>query len=98
MLGQVRAAAGGPFDLRADRLMRVQLLQLSEQEHVLSMVMHHIVSDGWSAEVLIEEVTKLYESYVHGGSGAEVLAPLPIQYAGYAQWQRQWLQGEGWER
>ncbi|WP_175597195.1 non-ribosomal peptide synthetase [Peristeroidobacter soli] len=81
-----------PFDLRQRPLIRGRLLRLQPQSHVLLITMHHIVSDGWSTNVLIRELTQLYSAFA---SGAEAtLEPLPIQYADYAQWQRQWLRGE----
>ena len=58
---------------------------------MLLLTLHHIVSDGWSNGILVREVSALYEAYVRGESGP--LDPLPIQYADYALWQRQWLQG-----
>src|ERR1051326_74800 len=81
-----------PFDLACGPLWRGQLIRLSAAEHVLLFTMHHIVSDGWSMNVLTREVSALYEAYVNGGAAA--LAELPIQYADYAVWQREWLQGE----
>src|SRR6185369_14783161 len=80
------------FDLAQGPLWRVQLLRLSAAEHVLLCTMHHIVSDGWSMEILVREVSALYEAYAAGRAPA--LAELPIQYADYAVWQREWLQGE----
>ncbi|MFL6286654.1 MAG: amino acid adenylation domain-containing protein, partial [Pyrinomonadaceae bacterium] len=81
-----------PFDLSRGPLLRVQLLKLAEEEHVALFTMHHIVSDGWSMGVLVKEVAALYEAY---GEGRESpLAELPVQYADYAVWQRQRLQGE----
>src|SRR6185369_10534368 len=81
-----------PFDLERGPLWRAQLIQLSATEHVLLFTMHHIISDGWSMGVLIQEVSALYETYVNGGEST--LAELPIQYADFAVWQREWLQGE----
>src|SRR6185369_4313184 len=80
------------FDLAQGPLWRVQLLRLGEAEHVLLCTMHHIVSDGWSMEILVREVSALYEAFAAGREPA--LAELPIQYADYAVWQREWLQGE----
>ncbi|MCD0256651.1 hypothetical protein JWH11_00235, partial [Xanthomonas melonis] len=68
------------------------LLRLSAQEHVLLVTQHHIVSDGWSIGVMIGEVTALYAAFSQGQP--DPLPPLAIQYADYALWQRQWLQGE----
>ncbi|MFL6284301.1 MAG: amino acid adenylation domain-containing protein, partial [Pyrinomonadaceae bacterium] len=81
-----------PFDLSEAPLMRAQLLRLSEEEHVALFTMHHIVSDGWSMGVLVKEVAALYEAYSRGEESP--LPELPIQYADYAVWQRQRLQGE----
>ncbi|AEI67143.1 non-ribosomal peptide synthase/polyketide synthase [Corallococcus macrosporus] len=85
-----------PFDLARGPLLRVTLLKLSEQEHVLVLVMHHIVSDGWSMGILVREVTSLYEAFAQGRSSP--LPDLPVQYADYAVWQREWLRGEVLER
>ncbi len=80
------------FDLTADLMLRAKLLTLSENDYVLVATMHHIASDGWSTGVLIHELSQLYQAYVDGRENP--LSPLPIQYADYAHWQRQWLQGE----
>ena len=82
-----------PFDLQTGPLIRARLLREDEELHVLIITMHHIVSDGWSMGVLIREFSRLYSAYVGGGSDCG-LQSLPIQYADYAQWQREWLQGE----
>jgi hypothetical protein len=81
-----------PFDLSSGPLLRVRLLRLSEDEHVLLFSMHHIISDGWSMGVLVREMGLLYEAYSQGRESP--LPELPIQYADYAHWQREWLQGE----
>jgi amino acid adenylation domain-containing protein/FkbH-like protein len=81
-----------PFDLSAGPLLRARVLRLREQEHVLLCTMHHIISDGWSMEVLTRELTTLYEAYAKGEPSP--LPKLPIQYADYAHWQREWLHGE----
>ena len=81
-----------PFDLGRGPLLRVRLLELSARESVLLLGMHHIISDGWSLDVLVRELSLLYGAYVRGEEPK--LAPLPLQYADYASWQRQWLQGE----
>src|SRR5215213_7048183 len=81
-----------PFDLEAGPLLRVRLLRLSEREHVLLLTMHHIVSDGWSMGVLVRELCALYETFSQGGESP--LPPLTVQYADYAQWQREHLTGE----
>jgi hypothetical protein len=85
-----------PFDLSAGPLLRAQLLRVAGEEHVVLVTMHHIVSDGWSMNLLVREVSRLYEAY---RSGLESPLPaLPIQYADYAAWQREWLNGEVGER
>ena len=81
-----------PFDLARGPLLRATLLRLDEEEHVLLMTMHHIVSDGWSMGVFFREVSALYEAY--STDSPSPLPELPIQYADFAIWQRQWLQGE----
>ncbi|MEH2381704.1 MAG: amino acid adenylation domain-containing protein [Nostoc sp.] len=84
--------AAKPFNLATDSLIRGTLLALSDSEHVLLLTMHHIVSDGWSIGVFIQELTTLYYAFVEGKPSP--LPELPIQYADFALWQRQWLQGE----
>ena len=87
-----REEALRPFDLEAGPLLRATLLRLGAEEHVLCFTLHHIVSDGWSMQVLVREVSALYGAASHGGS--VVLPELPVQYADYAVWQRGWLAGE----
>ncbi|VVN37237.1 Linear gramicidin synthase subunit B [Pseudomonas fluorescens] len=79
-----------PFDLSVGPLLRVTLLKLAEQEHVLLLTLHHIVSDGWSMNVLIDEFIRCYDAFEAGAQPQ--LAPLPIQYSDYALWQRRWLE------
>ncbi|MEH1970996.1 non-ribosomal peptide synthase/polyketide synthase [Nostoc sp.] len=81
-----------PFELATQALVRATLVVLSETEHILLMCMHHIVSDGWSMGVFVQELAALYSAYSQGQTSP--LAPLPIQYADFAIWQRQWLQGD----
>ncbi|HWS56152.1 MAG TPA: condensation domain-containing protein, partial [Pyrinomonadaceae bacterium] len=81
-----------PFDLARGPLFRASLVRLSDDEHVLLVTMHHIVSDGWSLGVLIREVSTLYSAYARGEESP--LEELPIQYADYAAWQRARLSGE----
>ncbi len=80
-----------PFDLSHGPLLRVTVLRLTETEHVLLFTMHHIVSDGWSLTVLTKELAALYDAYRRGD--ASPLPELPVQYADFALWQRDWLQG-----
>ena len=81
-----------PFDLSHDLMLRSRLLKLSPTEHVLLLVKHHIASDGWSGGILWRELATLYEAFSTGRSNP--LPDLPIQYADYAIWQRERLQGE----
>jgi len=87
----VQQEASLPFDLTHDAMLRIQLLRLSSQEHVLLVTMHHIASDGWSMGILINEFGALYKAYVDGDNNP--FPPLDIQYTDYAHWQREWLQG-----
>ena len=81
-----------PFDLAAGPVLRVKLLRLSEDKHVLLVTMHHIISDAWSVGLLIREVGVLYGAFASGAPSP--LPELEIQYADYAEWQRTWLRGE----
>jgi amino acid adenylation domain-containing protein len=85
-----------PFDLSAGPLFRAALLRLGEEDHVLLLSMHHIVSDGWSMGVLFRELSALYAAYREGGESS--LAELAVQYADYAVWQREQLAGEVLDR
>jgi amino acid adenylation domain-containing protein/non-ribosomal peptide synthase protein (TIGR01720 family) len=80
------------FDLARGPLWRVQLLRHSGEEHILLSTLHHIVADGWSINLLVEEIAALYAAFC--SESAAPLAPLPIQYADYAAWQRRWLTDE----
>ncbi|MEP7252799.1 MAG: amino acid adenylation domain-containing protein [Ginsengibacter sp.] len=85
-----------PFDFSKDYMLRADLIEVEEQEHVLVATLHHIASDGWSTSVLVRELAEVYRSYVEGREAQ--LAILPVQYADYAIWQRKYLQGEVWEK
>jgi amino acid adenylation domain-containing protein len=80
-----------PFDLSSGPLLRAGLLRLAKEDHILLLTMHHVVSDGWSVGVLVREVTALYEAF--SKAKPSPLPELTIQYADYAAWQQQWLQG-----
>ncbi|CAM8808988.1 non-ribosomal peptide synthetase [Burkholderia pseudomallei] len=84
-----QAHASAPFDLSRDLPVRVLLLQLADEAHVVQVVMHHIASDGWSVGVFLQELSALYGSFI--AEQGDPLAPLPLQYADYAAWQRRWL-------
>lgn len=81
-----------PFDLSTGPMLRVRLLRLGESEHVLLFTIHHIICDGWSTQILWKEISILYEAGARGVRSP--LCELPIQYADYAAWQREWLSGE----
>src|SRR5205823_1749762 len=84
--------AARPFDLAQGPLVRTALLRQSGQQWAVVCTMHHLVGDAWSFEVLTSELSRLYASFSAGEPSP--LPPLAIQYADYAVWQRQWLQGE----
>jgi NRPS condensation-like uncharacterized protein len=94
--GRVAKIAGEPLDLERGPLFLAALLKLSATEHILVPVMHHIVSDDWSIGVLFREVGALYAAFSQGRPSP--LPALPVQYADYAIWQRDWLQGEVLEK
>jgi len=85
-----------PFDLAQDSLVRVHLIALGDSTHWLVLTMHHIVSDGWSIDVLLEELAAFYRAYANGETVE--LAPLPVQYADFSLWQRRWLDAGEAER
>ncbi|MHC5755327.1 MAG: non-ribosomal peptide synthetase [Nostoc sp.] len=96
----VTQEAQHPFNLTIGPLLRVKLLQLDEVEYLLLLNLHHIVADGWSIGVLIRELGVLYKAFAEDKrclttsySVSTLLPELPIQYADFAQWQREWLQG-----
>jgi amino acid adenylation domain-containing protein len=84
------------FDLTGSPLLRTVLVRTGEQEHVLVLTMHHIVSDGWSQQVFTSELAELYRACLNGRKPQ--LPELPMQYADYALWQREWLQGEALQK
>ncbi|SDZ05297.1 amino acid adenylation domain-containing protein, partial [Pseudomonas salomonii] len=93
---QVQAEVAKPFDLQQGPLLRVKLLQMAPDEHVLVLVLHHIVSDGWSMQVMVDELVQLYVGF---SQGQDVRLPeLPVQYPDYALWQRSWMEAGEKER
>ncbi|RCL20455.1 non-ribosomal peptide synthetase, partial [Pseudomonas sp. AFG_SD02_1510_Pfu_092] len=93
---QVALEVEQPFDLVQGPLLRAKLLELAQDEQVLVLTLHHIVADGWSMPLLVDELVRLYEGYSQGREVA--LADLPIQYADYAIWQRAWMDAGERER
>jgi hypothetical protein len=84
------------FDLTRGPLLRVSLLRLARDEHVLLFTIHHLASDGWSSRVFMRELAALYEAFVQGRRSP--LPELPVQYVDFAAWQRDWLRGDRLER
>jgi hypothetical protein len=85
-----------PFDLAQDLMVRARLFRLGQTDHVLFLNMHHIASDGWSLGMLVRELGILYQAFSEGQPSP--LPELPLQYADFAVWQRNCLQGEGLEK
>src|SRR5206468_12223912 len=85
-----------PFHLATGPLVRARLLRLGEQDHVLLLTMHHIISDAWSAGIFFQELGALYEAFSQGKPSS--LPELTVQYADYAAQERSWLSGEVLER
>lgn len=94
-LRQIHEKAARPFDLARGPLFEATLYRCAPEDHLLLLLMHHIVADGWSIGVMMEEVTKLYEAFRSGEPSP--LAPLTLQYPDYAAWQREWLSGPALE-
>ena len=88
----LKQEAQRPFNLSAESMLRASLFRMGKQEHVLLLVMHHIASDGWSMGVLLQELAVLYDSFSNGN--VPNLPHLPIQYADFALWQREQMQGD----
>ncbi|HET7232357.1 MAG TPA: amino acid adenylation domain-containing protein [Longimicrobium sp.] len=93
---RAEAEAAAPFDLARGPVLRVALLRVAVDEHLLALAMHHVAADAWSWEVMSRELSVLYAAFQRGETNP--LAPLPVQYADYAAWQRGWLRGEVLER
>jgi amino acid adenylation domain-containing protein/non-ribosomal peptide synthase protein (TIGR01720 family) len=91
----VQELIGLPFDLSEDSLIRIFIITVSESDHVILILMHHIISDGWSLNVLIQEMLTSYSAFETGRHQIiDNITPLPIQYADYSIWQRKWLAGK----
>ncbi|HEX5081181.1 MAG TPA: amino acid adenylation domain-containing protein [Blastocatellia bacterium] len=85
-----------PFDLAKGPVLRVGLIRLGADDHIVSLTVHHIASDGWSLSVLVKELVTLYDAFTNGRPSP--FPDLTIQYADYAAWQQSWLRGEALER
>lgn len=81
-----------PFDLSRGPLVRATLLRLAPDDHIILLTMHHIIGDNWSTGVLVQEMAVLYDAFSNGRFSP--LPQLPIQYADFAHWQRNWLHGD----
>jgi amino acid adenylation domain-containing protein len=92
----VRNEALRPFDLRRGPVIRATLVRIDEQDHIFLLTTHHIVSDAWSAGILFQELSDVYNAFANGDRSP--LRPLAIQYADFAEWQRRWLQGDVLDR
>jgi amino acid adenylation domain-containing protein len=92
----VSKEAQRPFDLRNGPLLRVLLADLGDHDQIFLLSLHHIVSDGWSMQVLFRELSELYSAYLSGQPAR--LPELTVQYADFAVWQREWLNGERYEQ
>ena len=92
----VEAHREQPFDLQHGPVLRVALLRLAAEDHVLSLVVHHIAADGWSLKAMVDELLQGYSACCQGHAVA--VRPLPIQYADYAIWQRRWMEAGERER
>ncbi|HEY0735728.1 MAG TPA: amino acid adenylation domain-containing protein, partial [Herpetosiphonaceae bacterium] len=90
------AEVARPFDLTAGPLLRAVLLRLADDDHIALLTFHHIIFDGWSAGVLVQELATFYAAFATGNQSAP--PELPIQYADYAVWQRDWMEGETLDR
>ena len=89
---RLQKEARKPFDLTRDALLRTTLLQLDTTEYIFLVTTHHIISDTWSENLFIQEISTLYTAFVQGQTPS--LSELPIQYADFSLWQRHYLQGE----
>ncbi len=89
---KIRELAREPFDLEKDLQLRAALIRLSEEDHILLLISHHVSSDAWSGNILMRDLAALYEGYRDGRP--YVLPPLDVQYADFAVWQRRTLTGE----
>ena len=96
MLRLVVAESERPFDLRVGPLIRTSLIKMADDEHVLLVNMHHIISDGWSIDVYLGELATIYKAYLAGETPQ--LEPLPVQYIEFAQWHNEFVEGDKLEQ
>ena len=94
-LNILRHEARRPFDLAAGPLLRAVIVRMRDDEHIMLVTLHHIVTDGWSFGILHRELSALYEAFATGKPSP--FSELPIQYGDYAMWQREWFEGEVYE-
>ena len=92
----IKQIVNRPFDLANDHMLRADLIKLRDQEHILIITLHHIASDGWSASVIVKELVELWRAYEE--NRRPFLPELPLQYADFAMWQRNYIQGEVLEK
>ena len=92
----IREAQTQPFDLKQGPLIRAALYRLAPNDHVLILTLHHIVTDGWSMDILFNELSQFYEAFL--GDHSPTLPPLPIQYGDFAVWQRTCLNEDAVQR
>ena len=94
-LNLLKHEARRPFDPAVGPLVRAVIVRMAEDDHILLMTLHHIVTDGWSFGILHRELSSLYEAFAAGRPTP--FSALPIQYSDYAMWQREWFEGEVYE-
>ncbi len=92
LLQRLQSLIDKPFDLTVAPLFRARLFRLGEQEHVFFFMTHHIIWDGWSFDLMYEEMSALYAAYCAGQ--VSTLAPLAVEYADFSAWQREWMSGD----
>jgi amino acid adenylation domain-containing protein/non-ribosomal peptide synthase protein (TIGR01720 family) len=95
-MAEIKQDAKRAFSLTNDSLIRVKLFLIDERESLLYVNMHHLISDGWSLRILLDELFTIYQALCNEEQPA--LAELPVQYTDYVMWQRQWLQDKQWEK
>ena len=94
--GRLQVASGNqPFDLQRGPLLRAFLARLDQREHILRITIHHAATDGWSMSIFLSELSRLYAAFSQGLPSP--LPELPLQYAGYTAWQRDFLSGPAWQ-